>query len=118
MTLTQQVFAQARLMAQDLPREKDALLEAVCHAAVVSLGNRLRDGLSPEDCLAEFVTAAGMYAIAAMSSVGEFGDLEQFTAGDVTLRRGDNNAASSCLRTQADMLMAPYMKPATVFMGV
>ena len=118
MTLVQQVFAQARLMVQDLPQEKEVLLEAVCHAAVVSLRNRLRDGLVPEDCQAEFVTAAGMYALAAMSSVSNFGDLEQFTAGDLTLRRGNHDAAASCLRTQADMLMAPYMKPTTVVMGV
>ena len=52
MTLVQQVFAQARLMVQDLPQEKEVLLEAVCHAAVVSLHNRLRDGLVPEDCQA------------------------------------------------------------------
>ena len=118
MTLIQQVFAQARLLVQDLPQEKEALLEAVCHSAVVSLQNRLRDGLIPEDCLTEFVTAAGMYALAAMSSVGDFEDLEQFTAGDVTIRRGDRNTAASCLRTQADMLMAPYVKQSTVFMGV
>lgn len=118
MTLTQQVFSQARLMAQDLPKEKEPLLEAVCHAAVVSLKNRLRDSLQPEDCLTEFVTAAGMYALAAMSTVSDFGELEQFTAGDLTLRRGNHDAAASCLRTQADMLMVPYLKPAAVFMGV
>ena len=118
MTLTQQVFAQARLMAQDLPKENEVRLEAVCRAAVVSLQNRLRDSLMPEDCLTEFVTAAGMYALAAMSSVGDLGQLEQFTAGDLTLRRGTGDAAANCLRTQADMLMAPYVKPSTVFMGV
>lgn len=118
MTLTQQVFAHARLMAQDLPEENELLLEAVCRAAVVSLQNRLRDGLVAEDCLTEFVTAAGMYALAAMSTVTDMSQLEQFTAGDLTLRKSSKDAAASCLRTQADMLMAPYLKPATVFMGV
>ena len=118
MTLLQQVFAQARLMAQDLQEGKDALLEALCQSAVASLRHRLRNGLTPEDCQTEFVTAAGMYALAAMSSVSEFGDLEQFSTGDLTLRRSSNDAAANCLRTQADMLMAPYVKPATVFMGV
>ena len=105
-------------MAQDLQEGKDALLEALCQSAEVSLRNRLRDGLMPEDCQTEFVTAAGMYALAAMSTVSDFGELEQFTAGDLTLRRGNHDAAVSCLRTQADMLMVPYLKPAAVFMGV
>lgn len=118
MTLLQQVFAQARLMAQDLREDKDVLLEALCRSAVVSLRNRLREGLMPEDCQTEFVTAASMYALAAMSSVSEFGDLEQFSAGDLTLRRSNHDVAANCLRTQADVLMAPYVKPATVFMGV
>lgn len=118
MTLTQQVMNQARLMAQELPGENQALLEAVCRAAVTSLESRLRDALTPEDCLAEFVTAAGMYALAAMSAVSEENQLEQFSAGDVTLRKTSKDTAANSLRAQADMLMAPYVKPTTVFMGV
>ena len=64
------------------------------------------------------MAAASLYALAAMSSVSEFQDLEQFSAGDLTLRRSSSDAAANCLRTQADVLMAPYVKPATVFMGV
>lgn len=105
-------------MAQDLQEGKDVLLEALCRSAVASLQKRLREGLTPEDCQTEFVTAAGMYALAAMSSVSEFQDLEQFSAGDLTLRRSNNDAAANCLRSQAEVLMAPYVKPATVFMGV
>ena len=105
-------------MAQDLQEGKDVLLEALCRSAVASLQKRLREGLTPEDCQTEFVTAAGMYALSAMTSVSEFQDLEQFSAGDLTLRRSSSDAAANCLRTQADVLMAPYVKPATVFMGV
>ena len=105
-------------MAQDLPDGKEVLLEALCRSAVVSLKNRLRDGLVPEDCQTEFVTAAGMYALAALSCVHDLGEVEQFSAGDMTIRKATGNAAANCLRTQADMLMAPYVKSPMAFMGV
>ena len=105
-------------MAQELPKENEVLLEAICRSVVVSLQNRLRNGLTPEDCQTEFVTAAGMYALAAMSGVRELGDVEQFTAGDLTIRKATGDAAANCLRTQADMLMAPYVKSPMAFMGV
>lgn len=118
MTLTERVYTQARLMAHELPEENQALLEAVCRAAVVSLQSRLRDNVTPEDCQEEFVMAAGMYALAAMSGISDMGQLEQITAGDLTVRRSGGNVAANCLRTQAGMLMAPYVKPAVPFLGV
>ncbi len=118
MTLTEKVFTQARLMAHELPEENQPLLEAMCRAAVVSLRNKLRDNLTPEDCLADFVMAAGMYAVAAMSDVRDLGMPEQITAGDLTVRKGGGNLAADCLRIQAQMLMAPYVKTGVAFLGV
>lgn len=118
MTLTEQVINQARLMAQELTEENEALLEAICRAAVTSLQYRLRPPLTPEDCGEDFVMAAGLYAIAAMSGVTDLGQLEQVTAGDVTLRRGSMDAAANCLRSQAEMLMMPYLKTPFLFLGV
>lgn len=118
MTLTERVYTHARIMAHDLPEENQALLEAVCRAATADLKNRLRSGVEPEDCLEDFVTAAGMYAMAAMSDVTDLGQLEQVTAGDLTLRRKETDAAATCLRTQAAMLMAPYLEADFLFRGV
>jgi len=118
MTLTKQVYAQACLMAQELSEENQAMLEAVCRGAVVSLEGKLRNNLSPEDCLNDFVMAASMYAVAAISEISEKGQLEQFTAGDLTLRKSGSTLAANCLRTQADMLMAPYVKTSVAFLGV
>lgn len=117
MTLTQQVFYQARLMAQELTEENQTMLEAMCQVSVSALKARLRENLEPEDCLADFVTAAAMYALAAMSCVTEMGQLEQVTAGDVTMRRS-TNVAAACLQSQAEALMAPYLKSRFVFRGV
>lgn len=118
MTLTEQVFTQARLLAHELPGENQAMLETACRAAVVSLKGRLWDNLTPEDCLEDFVMAASMYALAAMSGISDMGQLEQITAGDLTVRRSGSNIAADCLRTQAEMLMAPYLKSPVAFLGV
>ena len=44
--------------------------------------------------------------------------LEQITAGDLTVRRSGSDVAADCLRTQAEMLMAPYLKAPVAFLGV
>ena len=118
MTLTQQVFYQARLMAQELTEENQTMLEAMCQVSVSALKARLRENLEPEDCLADFVTAAAMYALAAMSCVTEMGQLEQVTAGDVTMRRSGKDTASKCLYNQAELIITPYLKDQFVFRGI
>lgn len=118
MRLTEQVYTQACLMMPELESENQTVLEAICRTAVVSLEKKLRSNLSPEDCWDDFVMAASMYAVAAMSEISDMGQLEQITAGDLTLRKSGGGLASNCLRTQAEMLMAPYVKSGITFLGV
>ena len=118
MSLTDQVAAQVQFMAPELITDKADLLHMVCSAAVSALSNRLRDGLEPEDCQADFVTAAGMYAAAALSEMENDGKVEQFTAGDLTMRRGSKGSAANYLRAQAALLMAPYLQTGFTFLGV
>lgn len=122
MTLVDEVYAHARILASEMSVESQALLETVCRSTTVSLQARLRDNLTAEDCKTDFIAAASMMALAAMSSVGdlgELGSLEQITAGDLSLKRSNgNNMAAECLRSQAEMLMVPYIKDPFVFLGV
>ena len=118
MTLLDEVYAHARVLAPRMNRENQAMLEAVCRSTTVSLKARLRANLTVEDCRADFVTAASMMALAAMSRISDMDQLEQITAGDLTLRRGGGNMASECLQAQAELLMAPYVKDPFVFVGV
>ncbi|MCD7859671.1 MAG: hypothetical protein LUH51_05795 [Firmicutes bacterium] len=118
MTLEEQVYAQAQLLAQDLEDEDQALLELLCSAAVSGLRGKLRANLEPEDCLADFVAAASLYALAAISESGSSYRVEQFTAGDLTVRQRGSNAAACCLRYQADLMMHPYIRDTVAFMGV
>ena len=115
MTLTGQVFAQALLLSGDLEQRQEEMLKMLCGAAVNSLTARLREGLMPEDCRADFVAAASLYALAALSGQT---DMERIVAGDVTLQRSSSDAAANCLRYQAEVIIAPYLKDRFCFKGV
>ncbi len=118
MTLRDQVLAQALLLAGELDARKTELLGALCAAATASVAARLREGLSPQDCKADFIAAASLFALAAMNSVDDMDQLQQLRIGDVTLHRGSKDAASNCLRSQAELIIAPYLKDRFAFRGV
>ena len=118
MTLTEQIYAQALLLAGELEQRQTELLKVLCQGANNALAGRLRDGLTPEDCKADFISAAGLYALSAMSGTDEMDRLEQITAGDITLKRAGGDVASNCLRYQAELMMAPYLASGFTFRGV
>ena len=118
MTLTEQVYAQAMLLAGGIPAEQEEMLKVLCRGAAGSLSARLRDGLTPEDCKADFLAAASLYALAALSEVGEEKQMDYIRAGDVTLRPRSRDAATNCLRNQAELMIAPYLKDRFSFLGV
>ena len=120
MTVNEQVYAQALLLAGELEEQRSQLLQMLCNAATASLEVRLRDGISVEDCKADFVAAASLYALASLGSVEESALVEEFRAGDLTVRQNRQNrdAASNCLRRQADLLILPYLRDRFSFQGV
>ena len=120
MMLKDQVFAQALLLAGQLDERQSQLLQVLCGAAVSSLESRLRDGITAEDCKADFVAAASLYALASLGGVEETVQVEEFQAGDLTVRqsRQGRDAASNCLRRQAEMMIQPYLKDRFAFLGV
>ncbi len=118
MTLTDQVYAQALLLSGGLEARQEALLKLLCQGTCNSLAARLRQGLTPEDCKADFVAAASLYALAGLSGVKDMDQMEQVTVGDLTMKRKDPNAAANCLRYQAELIIAPYLKDRFSFKGV
>ena len=120
MTLTEQVIAHAGLMAGELTEHQTRVLEMLCEAAVSSLSSRLREGLTPDDCKADFIAAASLTALAALSAASGEAPVAQITAGDFTIKKGSvsSDAASNCLRQQAQMMIAPYLKDRFSFQGV
>lgn len=119
MTLKEQVFTQAALMAGELEGNQGKVLDVLCTSVTASLTARLKEGLRPEDCKADFIAAASLFALAALNSVKDADTLEQVTAGDLTLRKGSSSdVASNCLRNQAELMIAPYLKDRFSFRGV
>ena len=119
MTLREQVYAQAALLAGQMESERADMLSVLCTASTVSLAARLKDGLRPEDCKADFIAAASLFALATLNGVKDGESLEQISAGDLTIRKGGNSdAASNVLRNQAELMIAPYLKDCFTFVGV
>ena len=120
MSLSEQVYAQALLLAGNLDERQSQLLQVLCRAATSSLEARLRDGITAEDCKADFIAAASLYALASLGDVEETVQVEEFQAGDLTVRQSKEgrDAASNCLQRQADMMILPYLKDRFSFLGV
>ena len=116
--MTDLVYAQAALLAGQLEARQAELLKVLCHAAQSSLRNRLRDGLTEEDCKADFVAAASLFALAALNEAGQAGALEEFRAGDLTVKRSSMDTSSRCLQHQAELIIQPFLKDGFVFLGV
>lgn len=118
MMLTQQIYAQASLLAEELEPREQEMLRLLCASAASSLKSRLREGLTPEDCKADFIAAASLYALAAMSSIRQGAESGDFKIGDVTVRRSGKDTASKCLYNQAELIITPYLKDRFLFKGV
>ncbi len=118
MTLTEQTLAQALLLAGELTEHQQQVLQALCTGTVSILSARLRKGLKPDDCKADFIAAASLMALADLGSIRDDDRLEQITAGDFTIRKGSRDAASNCLRAQAELMIAPYLADRFSFRGV
>ena len=116
MTITDQIYAQALVMVGQLSEEQDALLRVLCRAAKSTLAGRLRSGITPEDCRADFIAAGSLFALAALSESD--GGPERFTAGELTVQRGSSSTAARCLRSQAELILMPYVRDCFAFLGV
>lgn len=114
------VLAQALLLTGQLEDKQQELLRVLCGAAASSLRLRLKEGLKPEDCSQDFIAAASLYAVAALGKSREEPLVEEFKAGDLTVRQSVQRQEDNlrALEKQADMLMAPYFADSFSFVGV
>lgn len=95
-------------------------LDTLCTAAEAELTGQLRDGITAEVCGSIFIFAAALIAASEMMLLRSVNEVEQFTAGEVSIRSGqDKAAAAASLRQQAKALMAPFSDDSSfAFMGV
>ena len=61
-----------------------------------------------------------LLALAQLNGVDDDTQVEEFKAGDLTVKQGSKNrdAASQCLQRQAELMIAPYLKDGFSFRGV
>lgn len=118
MMLTDQIYAQALVLIRDLEDRDRPILEVLCRCAEVALRKKIRSDVNPEDIKADFVAAASLYAVSAMTEIDNGLKPEQVVAGDLTLRHSGSDAAACCLRYQAEAMMSPYMVDNFMFAGV
>ncbi len=116
--MTQQVFAQAKLLAGVEDEQQLALLQIFCQAAVGVLTARLKPDVAVEDCQEDFISAASLLALAAFSESDPAANWEQIQLGHMTIRPNGGGTAAKCLRSQAEALMTPHCRDAFSFKGV
>ena len=114
--MIEQIYAQALLMAGKLTQEQENLLQMLCRVAKRQLEGRLRPGITAEDCRSDFVCAGSLLALAALSESD--GGPERFTAGELTIQKSGGDAAARCLRSQAELILMPYVRDCFAFLGV
>lgn len=120
MTVGEQVYTQARLLAGDLETRHENLLKVLCECVTATLTAQLRQGMTPSDCAADFIAAASLLALAALNGAADTDQVEQWKAGAVTVKSTipARDAASRCLQRQAALMIAPYLQDRFVFRGV
>lgn len=117
MTLREQAYAQAVILAGELTEQQLNLLSVLCESNYLSLRARLRQGLTEHDCKADLVAAVSLLALADLSCVKN-AESQQITAGDFSIRKENGGAAANCLRAQAELMIAPYLQDRFSFLGV
>lgn len=118
MTLAEQVYANAVLISGVDVKEQALLLEVLCQSAVSSLTRQLMDGVTPDTCKADFITAASLYALAALQEADPLTRAQEIRIGDVTMKQGGTTSASASMRQQAEMMMSPFVKDRFSFRSV
>ena len=89
--------------------EADEALETLCAAAVEELRTQLRPGVTPDDCGEAFILAAAWTALGQRELGVDDGGVEKFTAGQVSIQRGDPRLRREALRLQARQVMKPWI---------
>ena len=106
--MTDRIMELARVLGQ-VTGEEEELLVTLCQAAERELCGRLREGVSPEDCPEAFVLAGAWQALAGLE-VSRSGGAESFSAGDVTVHRGNGAEKAALLQQQAERILSGWTR--------
>ena len=110
MARLEEIVSTARVFAGELEPEREQALELLCAAAEQQLCTQLLPDMPEERYHESFVCAAAWLALAALGEGRQADGVTGFTAGSLSIQRGGASGAGYCLRLQAQLLMAPYLK--------
>lgn len=96
-----------RIAGANDPRQ-EVFLQLLCQAVVSELTEKLRADLKPEDCRAQFLTAASLYVLAAWAETDDNMNLQHIQVGDLMVKPGSRGSAARCMREHAARLLRPY----------
>lgn len=99
----------------------ETALMTLCGAASAQLKARLREGVSAAEIKEQFVTAAGMLALAMYIASEDTPAVSSFRAGNLSVgcRAGGGEATAASLRKQAENILAAYLQDEDfAFLGV
>ena len=114
--MTQEVMELVRCMGGE--DWEEGLVYKMAGVAQNQICQRLRTGLTPEDCGGAFSIAAAWLVLAALREGDAQAGVESFSAGDLTIRTGGSGTARQ-LEQQAWKLLAPYCnQPGFAVQGV
>ena len=106
---TDEIFA----VASAFCGAENETLRPICAVAEKEITGKLSDGVSPGDCSETLIVAAALLAVSIYGQVLSGGsEAASFSAGDVSVTNksgGSIASAGNYLRSQAELMMAPYI---------
>lgn len=111
--ICQEILQRAKLViGEELAPLSEELLYEMCMAAHLELFTRLREDVSVDEIREQYVRAASVLAVSLFVGL-EPGQVESFTAGNVTVKRRSAKAAQDnarSLRAQAETMLLGYLQ--------
>lgn len=107
--MTDRIMELARSLGQ-VDAQEEELLVTLCQAAQRELSGQLREGISPADCPEAFALAGAWYALAGLEVSRAAGQVQSFSAGDVTVHHGGGGEKAKLLRQQADRILSGWTR--------
>ena len=101
------------------PGQDEELLRLACEGACRLLDERLRPGVTPEDCQGAYPLAAAWIVMDWLRSGRGLEGITALSAGDISVRREAGSGGGAALIERALALMAPFCRDeGFVFRGV
>lgn len=120
--MREEIMALAGMLSHPTEEQRE-LLRLLCEAAERSLREKLREGVTAEECEESFRCAAALLATADFNAMTDAGNgALSFSAGNVSVHTGgsaEREKAAAALRRQAKRLLAGKLRDEHfAFLGV